>query len=109
MIIKNSKIPDLLSIVIDVYAITIWPFVFIKDNGDEETINHEKIHLQQQKELLLVGFYILYASFWLYYLIKTRNKNEAYFKIPFEKEAYIREHESSYLSKRKIFAWTSYL
>ena len=29
MIIKNSKIPKWASIVIDVYAITLWPFVFI--------------------------------------------------------------------------------
>ena len=52
MIIKNSKIPKWASIVIDVYAITLWPFVFIRDHGDEVTINHEKIHLRQQVELL---------------------------------------------------------
>ena len=109
MIIKNSKIPKLLSIVIDVYAIALWPFVFIRDEGDDITINHEKIHLAQQRELLLIGFYVLYGGFWLYNLIKTRNKSDAYYKIPFEKEAYIRSNELNYLEKRKSFAWTKYL
>ncbi len=109
MIIKNSKVPKLMSIIIDVYAIALWPFVFIRDEGDEFTINHEKIHLAQQKELLLVGFYLLYGIFWLYNLIKTGNKNNAYYMIPFEKEAYIRSHELDYLEKRENFAWIKYL
>ena len=109
MIIKNSKIPKMLSLVINVYAIALWPFVFIRDEGDEFTIIHEKIHLAQQKELLLVGFYFLYGLFWLYNFIKTKDKKDAYYRIPFEKEAYIRSHETNYLSKRKPYAWIKYL
>ena len=58
VIVKNSKIPNLLSWVIDVYAITLWPFVFIRDDGNERTINHETIHIKQYNELFVVGFLI---------------------------------------------------
>lgn len=110
MIIKNSKIPSMLSIFIDVYAITLWPFIFIKDNGNIETIAHEKIHLRQQVELGIIGFYILYASFYLYYYWKLRDNNKAYFAIPFEKEAYTASKGGDvYLSKRNFLEWLNYL
>ena len=60
IIIRNSIIPKLLSWIIDIRAITLFPFIFIKDNGDERLINHELIHIAQQKETLVLGFYILY-------------------------------------------------
>ena len=37
IIVKNSRIPKLASIFIDVYAITIFPFIFLKDEGDKDT------------------------------------------------------------------------
>ena len=40
ILVKNSKIPRALSWVIDVYAITLWPFVFIRYEGNDRTINH---------------------------------------------------------------------
>ena len=109
MIISNSKIPKLLSIVIDVYAITIWPFIFIRDEGDSITINHEKIHLRQQLEMLFLGFYLLYAVFWLWNMIKLKDSSRAYYAIPFEREAYDNQHNFSYLEKRKVFSWLKYL
>ncbi len=106
IIIQNSKIPKLLSIFIDIWAITIYPFVICKGEMNEVTLNHEKIHLAQQKELWLIGFYPLYAFYWL----KTRlfsglTSSEAYHAIPFEKEAYAHETDDQYLNSRERFAW----
>jgi len=42
---------------IRVYAITLFPFVFIRDEGNEITITHETIHHEQYKETLVVGFF----------------------------------------------------
>ena len=109
MIIKNSKVPKWLSIVIDVYAIALWPFIFISDEGDDVTINHEKIHLRQQVELLIVGFYLLYALFWIKNLLKSGDKDKAYYDIPFEKEAYTMDNDLEYLRKRQHFAWLNFL
>ncbi len=66
-------------------------------------INHEKIHLQQQKELLLIGFYLAYIFEYLLNLYVFRNKKKAYRSISFEKEAYKNENNELYCKTRKIF------
>ena len=106
---KNSIIPKLSSVFINVYAITIWPFVFIRDEGNDKTINHERIHLKQQAELLVLPFYVLYVLFWAINLVRYRNSQEAYYAIPFEQEAYHNDHDWAYLLNRKRFAWLKYI
>ena len=109
IIIQNSRIPKLLSIFIDIWAITIWPFIICRGEMNEQTLNHEKIHIKQQAELLLIGFYLLYAGFWLYNRLWRRMSNqEAYMNIPFENEAYSNDSNLEYLEERKWFAWLSY-
>jgi hypothetical protein len=110
MIVKNSMVPKILSIVIDAYAIAIWPFIFIRDEGNHETIIHEKIHLRQQVELGIIGFYLLYAGFWLYYFAQTKNRRLAYYLNPFEKEAFAEQRGGEkYLQKRHLYSWLNYL
>ena len=109
MIVKNSKIPKYMSIFINVYAITLYPYVFIRDDGNERVINHEKIHLRQQKELWIIGFYMLYVAFWLYNLILFRSFYKAYWEIPFEREAYDNDTDWVYLLNRKKHAWRHYI
>jgi hypothetical protein len=110
MIIKNSKIPKLLSFFIEIHAITIWPFIFISDSGDPDTILHEKIHLRQQVELGIFGFYFLYAFFYFYFKLKNKNNLGAYYSIPFEKEAYAATVEGeSYLRRRLFLSWINFL
>ena len=106
---KNSIIPKLSSIFINVYAITIYPFIFIRDEGNERTLNHERIHLKQQAELLLIPFYLLYVGFWLFNLLKYRDSQKAYFEIPFEREAYQNDSNWVYTLNRKKFAWVNYI
>jgi hypothetical protein len=78
-------------------AITLWPFIFYKGKSlTEFELNHEKIHLEQQKELWLILFYIIY----LYYAVRRKYK-----RIPFEIEAYKYHYDLNYLSRRKKFAW----
>lgn len=82
-------------------AMAIFPFIFVRGNSiDKKIINHEKIHFAQQKELLIVGFYILYGIFYLIY---------GYRDIPFEREAYRNADNPDYLKKRKPFAWLKHL
>ena len=105
IIIKNSRIPKLLSWVINIRAITLFPFVFIKDEGDEILINHESIHIKQQLELLVVGFYLWYLIDYLYKFIKYDDGAQAYYNIIFEKEAYDNEDDLGYLPKRKFWGF----
>lgn len=99
---------ELVSIVIDVYAITIFPFIISREEMDENTLNHETIHIHQQRELLVIPFYILYAYYYFKGLVKYKDKHNAYFMIPFEQEAYQNDHNLDYLKTRKRFAWRRY-
>ena len=109
MIIRNSIVPRLLSVFISAYAVAIYPWIFIRDEGNEVVINHERIHLHQQKELLLIGFYFLYVMFWLIGLVRYRSFFTAYYEIPFEREARANEGDWVYTLNRKRWAWRHYI
>jgi len=93
-------------------AITIWPFIFVRNKGlleVDDLINHEKIHLKQQLELLLVIFYLWYGIEYLVHYIKYKDTIKAYRRISFEVEANIHEKNLEYLNSRKLFSWFKYL
>ena len=71
-------------------------------------MNHELIHFEQQKELFLVGFYVLYAYDFVKGMIKYKNKDTAYFMIRFEQEAYSYQNDLGYISDREKHAWKQY-
>ena len=92
-------------------GITIYPFVFLKSKElkkDVILINHEKIHLQQQLELLIVFFYLFYLIEWFIKLIYYRNWTIAYKNLSFEKEAYENENNFNYTKERKKYAFLNY-
>ena len=73
-------------------------------------MNHENIHFRQGKELLFVGFWILYILNYLINLVMFNfNRKLAYKNIIFEKEAYSMEKSLDYLSKRKPYAFIKWL
>ena len=87
-------------------GITLWPFIVVKRKElkqDEVLINHEKIHLRQQIELLIIPFFIWYGLEYLIRLIQYKNRREAYFNISFEREAYANEKDLNYLKKRSFW------
>jgi hypothetical protein len=92
-----------------VVGITLWPFIFIrKEYADEQTINHEKIHIRQQAELLVIPFYVLYFIFWMRGVL-VNSIRDPYMSIPFEKEAYANDDNPNYLKERKFWSWTRYV
>lgn len=104
--IKNSLIPFK-----GFAALTLWPFVFVRKDARivATTIRHENIHGRQQKELLLVGFYLLYSIEWLIKLCYYRNSITAYKNISFEREAYANQNNVAYLDERKPYAFLKYI
>lgn len=93
-------------------GITFYPFIFLKTASLKENkvlINHEKIHLQQQLELLVVFFYAFYIVEWLFKLFKYRDRRIAYKNLSFEREAYQNEDNLLYLKKRNILGFRKYL
>ena len=108
IIIQNSKIPKMLSIFINIHAITLFPFIISRDEMSETTINHELIHIEQQRELWVIGFYILYVYYWAKGKIAGDSNDDAYFNIPFEREAYSKQYDKKYLESREKHAWKKY-
>ena len=108
IIIKNSRIPKMLSWFINIRAITLFPFIIIKDEGDDRLLNHELIHISQQKETLVLGFYMLYLWDFIVGVLKFKNTRDAYYSIRFEREAYGNDHDENYLQLREKFAWRRY-
>lgn len=93
-------------------GITIFPFIVLKYNHlktDAVLINHERIHLRQQLELLIIPFYLFYSIEFLIRLIRLKNWRRAYERISFEKEAYLHEKDLNYLKSRPLFAFIKYL
>lgn len=93
-------------------GVVLWPFIFLRRPGlknNKEFMNHERVHLRQQKEMLVVFFYIWYlVEFFLRYL-EFDNSYEAYRNISFEREAYSNEDKLDYLENRKAWAFLKYL
>lgn len=93
-------------------GITLYPFIFIKNKTDSEDltfINHEKIHLRQQIEFLILPFYIWYGIEYLIRRAQYKNKIIAYRNISFEREAYQNEADLNYLKKRSFWRFLKYM
>lgn len=93
-------------------GLTFYPFVFLADKDDklnEIFINHERIHIRQQLELLILPFYLWYFTEYLIRLLQFRNKKKAYYSISFEREAYSNEKDLVYLRSRSFWGFLRYL
>ena len=87
-------------------AIAIWPFIVLRSQSLKdipEFMNHERIHLRQQIELLVIPFYIWYAIEFVLRLIRLNDRRKAYYAISFEREAYAQEANLEYLQTRRFW------
>jgi hypothetical protein len=107
MLLHTKFLPD------DVIAMTVFPFILVNkrhaEKVDDIVIAHEKIHLRQQIELLILPFYVWYGVEYLIHLINFRDKNIAYRSISFEREAYANDGNLNYLSSRTPFSFLKFL
>lgn len=91
---------------------TVFPFIFIaneKLREHEVMMNHERIHLRQQLETLVIfGFLIYYIHYKINLKRNGGNKLDAYVNILFEREAYANQHNMQYLKERKAYSWLRY-
>lgn len=93
-------------------GLCLWPFIIVKEDSfkyDAVLINHERIHLEQQKELFIIFFYILYISEWILRFLYYLDSYKAYQNISFEREAYAHEWDLDYTTKRRSFGFIKYL
>lgn len=103
-------------------ALALWPWAFLKGRFTERDVRHEAIHGEQQKETLLVGFFIIYAVAWVVEALRCwADKGRGQIADPrylprnywhrvahsviFEREAYAHDMDEYYLDRRRRFAW----
>ena len=106
------KVPILIIKRLPAAGMAIFPFILLKSaklKNDPEVINHEKIHIRQQLELLILPFYLLYLGHFFINLIKYKNKDLAYRNISFEREAYTKETDLHYIRNRRMFQFLHYI
>ena len=93
-------------------AVTVFPFIFVRSKEEmiPWLVNHEKIHIRQQIELLFIGAVLLHVVEVLYGLIVLRlTWYQAYLWTSIEQEAYRNQNNPNYLKNRKMFAQFYYL
>lgn len=72
-------------------------------------INHERIHLRQQAELLVIPFYLWYITEYLILLALYKDKKQAYRGISFEREAYANDGNLNYLTHRPFWNFAKFM
>ena len=86
-------------------AISLCGLIFSRSPLSRVELNHELIHVAQQRELLYLPFFIWYVAEWLLLLCKYRDMEKAYLNIRFEQEAYRHERDLDYLSNRRHYCY----
>jgi hypothetical protein len=93
-------------------GIVLWPFLFVKRKELKEDpvfMNHERIHVKQQKELLVIFFFVWYVVEYFVRLIRYKDTYKAYSKICFEREAYAHEDDPEYMETRTFWSFLKFL
>lgn len=93
-------------------GVVLWPFIVVKRKELKRNpvfMNHERIHIRQQLELLIIFFFIWYFFEYFIRLIKYRDSYKAYNRICFEREAYANEGNFTYLTQRPFWNFKKYL
>lgn len=120
-IVKNKYLPPK-----GFAAINLFGALFVRKEFiplSDKTINHERIHTEQGKELLWVFFYLWYiierfikfVPLFVVAIVKLRMSRIkaayklAYYNISFEREAYAHADNLDYLRDRKRYSFVRYL
>jgi hypothetical protein len=93
-------------------GITLFPFMFLKTETlkwNKVLVNHEKIHLRQQLELLVIPFFIIYSLEFIIRIIQYKNWSTAYKNISFEREAYENEKDLNYLKSKSFLNFVRFI
>ena len=89
-------------------GMTLFPFILLRKKDaphGTRLLNHERIHLRQQLELLILPFYIWYFGDYLFQRLRGKKHETAYRSIIFEQEDYTHENDPDYLLHRPFWGF----
>jgi hypothetical protein len=93
-----------------VNGMALWPLILLSRPGPSaRLLNHERIHLRQQLELLIGPFYLWYLAEYLVRRWQLGTHEAAYRAISFEREAYAHDTDPGYLRRRRFWAFLKYI
>ena len=93
-------------------AVTVFPFIIVRSQEElfPWLLVHERIHIRQQIELLLIGALLLFVVETIYArCVLGLSKRESYLYFSLEQEAYRNQHDPNYLKNRKPFSVFYYI
>ncbi len=112
IVVVGDRVPRLFSCFYPVAGVTLWPFIFVGADIPADQmrtmINHERIHICQANEMLVVFFYILWIAEFLVGVCRYGSAEAAYMHISLEAEAHENEHNMQYCSERRLWGWIRY-
>lgn len=90
-------------------GMALFPFILLRrPTDDARLIRHERIHLRQQAELLVVPFYLWYLLEYGLFRLRGLSHARAYRAIRFEREAFAHDADPGYLNRRPFWAFWRY-
>lgn len=79
--------------------------ILVVDKSNKVLLNHEKIHIMQQWELLVIGFILFYFGQYLYFRLLRLGHWDAYRELWHEREAKRNENDFNYLTTRELYSF----
>lgn len=90
-------------------TINLFGILFTKrKNLSKRTINHERIHTKQMKEMLFIFFYLWYGLEYIIIRLFHVKQNDAYHDVSLE-EAHNNDDNQDYIYLREHYAWLKYI
>lgn len=91
-------------------TINLFGILFTKNKKlSKRTINHERIHTKQMKEMLYIFFYLWYGLEYIIIRLFHFKQNDAYHDVSLEEEAHNNDDNQDYLFIRKHYTWLKYI
>lgn len=114
MLITSTRLIRLLTLGSDrVLGLALYPCIILRDDIPDGPLKrtiilHEKIHLRQQLELIILPFYLWYFAEYCAGRLRGRDHYHAIIGISFEREADAHMNKTDYLEKRRPYAFLKY-
>jgi hypothetical protein len=91
-------------------TINLFGILFTKNKKlSKRTINHERIHTKQMKEMLFIFFYLWYGLEYIIIRLFHAKQNDAYHDVSLEEEAHNNDDNQDYIYLREHYTWLKYI
>ena len=93
------------------FILCLWPWCIFynKEKHSDILLNRKLIFLEQEKELLFIGFYLWFILEYIVRFLKTLSFRCAYVNMSFVQEVEFGESDLDYVINRHHYDWSKWL